>query len=105
MRAEPGALRIQSWYTVSGVLHTGTRARVEALTRKHACRILLTGSTLERLRPALASGRLGHLEVRWLEETTVKGKAKPLQVYALCATPPGTASAVIGGEKPAARRP
>jgi len=69
-------------YTVIGdVVNAGSR--LVALTRKHECRILITGSTLRHVEPLIRNGKLAHLAVRHLEKAVVKGKAEALDVYEL----------------------
>jgi adenylate cyclase len=67
-------------YTVIGDA-VNAASRLVALTRKHGCPILVTGTTLQRIAPLIQSGKLGHLEARHLEKALVKGKAEPIEVY------------------------
>lgn len=68
-------------YTVIGdAVNIG--ARVEALTRRYNCRILVTETTLTRIREELLSGRIGHVAViKSLAEVTVKGRTAPVALY------------------------
>jgi adenylate cyclase len=87
-------------YTVIGdVVNAG--ARLEKLTRKHQCRILVTGITLEQARPLIESGKLGHVAVTWVEQAIVKGKALPLDIYELHTIEPGTKTELTEGDRSA----
>jgi adenylate cyclase len=87
-------------YTVIGdVVNAG--ARLEKLTRKHQCRILVTGITLEQARPLIESGKLGHLSITWVEKAIVKGKAQPLDIYELHTIEPGAKSELAEGKRTA----
>ena len=80
-------------YTVIGD-HVNLGARVEGLTRKYDVQIIITGFTLEKVRPLVESGNLGHLHIRGLDTVIVKGKEKPVEIYELRPLDPGTASIV-----------
>jgi len=61
-------------YTVIGD-QVNLGARIEALTRKYDCHIIITQSTYDEIRDLA--------EVRELGEETVKGKTKPINIYEL----------------------
>jgi len=63
-------------YTVIGD-QVNLGARVETLTRKYGCSIIITESTYNEIRD--------RAEVRELGEETVKGKTRPIKVYELVA--------------------
>ena len=76
-------------YTMIGD-HVNLAARVEGLTRKFKTPIVITENTLAPLRSLLEApdnphnqGRLGHVLLRGLGTVKVKGKDKPVVVYAL----------------------
>lgn len=79
-------------YTVIGD-HVNLGARVESLTRRYQVPILLTEYTVERIRPLLESRQIGHVRVEGLERVVVKGKEKPVGLYALRSLPCGAPSA------------
>lgn len=80
-------------YTVIGD-HVNLGARVESLTRLYNVPIVLTEYTFEKIRPLLDSRRFGHVRVDGLERVVVKGKEKPVGIYALKSLPAGTPSVV-----------
>ncbi len=72
-------------YTVIGdAVNLG--ARVESLTRRFDCTILITGSTLESIRPAIANKKIGHVSLQGMQQVIVKGKDLPVCVYAAKST-------------------
>ena len=65
-------------------------SRVQQLTRAHGCSLIVTRSTAEGLKRLADApegpgnrGHVGHIALRWLESAVVKGKARPVDVYAL----------------------
>ena len=54
-------------------------SRLEGLTKKFGCDILISGETVEALGIELAAGYL----LQYLDEETVKGRKRPLKVYQL----------------------
>jgi adenylate cyclase len=71
-------------YTVIGD-QVNLCSRVEELTKTYQSRILLTASTLERLRPLFARKCFGHLAVTGLAEVLVKGKEEAVGIYRVSA--------------------
>lgn len=71
-------------YTVIGD-HVNLGARVEGLTRKYGCHIIITEFTLEKLRGMICSGAFPDTIIRGLEPVAVKGKAKPVIIYEVAA--------------------
>jgi adenylate cyclase len=85
-------------YTVIGD-HVNLGSRVESLTRKYDTHILITGSTMDKIRDIVESGKLGHLSVTGLERVIVKGKDLPVEIYEVKSIEPGTASKIIECEE------
>lgn len=77
-----GAVGKKMDYTVIGD-HVNLGSRVESLTRKYNVRILITESTLNKIRDPLGAGLLGHVSVLGKEKVIVKGKAKPVGIFEL----------------------
>jgi adenylate cyclase len=67
-------------YTVIGD-QVNLASRVESLTKKYGCGILITASTLAKVRPLIDGGGFGHVAVRGLDDVAVKGKEQPVRVY------------------------
>lgn len=91
-------------YTVIGD-HVNLAARAEGLTRKFNVPIVITEHTAERLKGLLERsqvvnklGRVGRVELRRLAMVKVKGKAKPVGVYALASRGHGEHSIVTEDE-------
>lgn len=56
-------------------------ARVESLTRKLECHLLITDFTLEQVRELVAAGGFGHLRIAGRGEVDVKGKQARVNVF------------------------
>jgi len=81
-------------YTVIGD-NVNLGARVEGLTRKYDADIIITESTLDKIRNLLIGSDLGHLKVTGLDMVAVKGKAEPVCIYGITSVPPGEKSIII----------
>ncbi len=81
-------------YTVIGD-NVNLGARVEGLTRKYDANIIITDSTLQRIRDGIREGRVWRLRVRGLDMVAVKGKAKPVPIYELISLERGKACEII----------
>ena len=91
-------------YTMIGD-HVNLAARVEGLTRKFKAPIVITEYTLARLNPIIDApeipdnqGRLGHVLVQGLGAVKVKGKDKPVVVYAVTGTGRNEPSRIVESE-------
>jgi adenylate cyclase len=80
-------------YTVIGD-NVNLGARVEGLTRMYDADIIITAATLEKLRPAIADGRLWRVKVTGLDLVAVKGKAEPVPIYKIETIPSGEESSI-----------
>ena len=87
-------------YTMTGDA-VNLAARIEGLTRHFECPIIITEDTAARLKGLLQGderednkGRLGHVVLRKLRSVKVKGKDRPVVVYALESKKRGDASVV-----------
>jgi adenylate cyclase len=67
-------------YTVIGD-NVNLGARVEALTRQYNAEIIITESTLNKIRALIDGGKFGHVKVEGLDFVAVKGKAEPVRIY------------------------
>jgi adenylate cyclase len=75
-------------YTVIGD-EVNLGSRVEGLTRIYEVPLLITDNTLERIRDALLAEALGPVRIRGLERVAVKGKERPVGIYAVERLPQG----------------
>lgn len=87
-------------YTMTGDA-ANLASRIEGLTRHFECPIIITEDTAARLKGLLKGderednkGRLGHIVLRKLRSVKVKGKDRPVVVYALESKKRGDASVV-----------
>ncbi|MEW6440962.1 MAG: adenylate/guanylate cyclase domain-containing protein [bacterium] len=69
-------------YTAIGD-HVNLGARVESLTRRYNVPILITEFTFQEVRGLLGSGAIGHVSVEGLQQVIVKGREKPVRLYAV----------------------
>jgi len=81
-------------YTVIGD-NVNLGARVEGLTRKYETDIIITESTLNKVRDHILNGIFGHVKVRGLERVVVKGKKEPVAIYEVLSLNPGEKSEII----------
>jgi adenylate cyclase len=91
-------------YTMIGD-HVNLAARAEGLTRKFGVSVVITENTAERLKGLLdraqvrdVLGRVGRVDLRRLAIVKVKGKAKPVGIYALTSRAHGERSVVTEDE-------
>jgi len=69
-------------YTIIGD-HVNLCSRIEGLTRKYNVNILITEHTLAKIRGAVESAKIGHINIRGLDNVAVKGKEHPVKIYEL----------------------
>jgi adenylate cyclase len=81
-------------YTVIGD-NVNLGARVEGLTRKYDSDIIITESTLDKLRGLIAEDKSWKIKVEGLDRVAVKGKAEPVAIYALSALTEGKECLII----------
>lgn len=62
-------------------------ARVEKLTRQYGTRILITGNTLEMVKPVLEQGLVGHVEITAIEMVNLRGKDEGVMIYSVKSLP------------------
>lgn len=81
-------------YTVIGD-HVNLGSRVEGLTRKYGCHIVITEYTLDRLRESIRDGKLAGLKVTGLDRVAVKGKERPVAIYEVAAAPKNERTVIV----------
>jgi len=69
-------------YTAIGD-HVNIASRVEKLTRQYQAKVILTEFTVSHIRGLITAGRFGHMDLKFVDTVTVKGKGKGLQIYVL----------------------
>jgi len=89
-----GAVGKKMDYTVIGD-HVNLGSRVESLTKKYNARILITESTLNKVRVSCETGALGHVSVSGKEKVIVKGKEKPVGIFELITFDHSTESTIV----------
>lgn len=77
-----GAVGKKMDYTVIGD-HVNLASRVESLTRKYNANLLITESTLNKIKDSFDISQLGHVSILCLEKVIVKGKEKPVDIFEL----------------------
>jgi adenylate cyclase len=85
-------------YTVIGD-NVNLGARVEGLTRKYSANIIITETTLNKIRTPIMEGKFGHVKVGGLDIVAVKGKAEPIRIYELISLGQGAACEIIECEQ------
>jgi adenylate cyclase len=85
-------------YTVIGD-NVNLGARVEGLTRKYNADIIITESTLNRIRALIAEGKFGHVKVEGLDLVAVKGKIEPVRIYGIRSLDEGNICEIIECEQ------
>jgi len=85
-------------YTVIGD-NVNLGARVEGLTRKYETDIIITESTLNKVRDHILNGTFGHVKARGLERVLVKGKKEPVAIYEIVSLASGEKSVIIEVEE------
>jgi adenylate cyclase len=71
-------------YTVIGD-HVNLASRVESLTRNFDSDILITETTVEKLRSGVEAGSISGMEIKGLRRVIVKGKEQPVGIYQVLA--------------------
>jgi len=70
-------------YTIIGD-NVNLGSRVEGLTKTYKAHIIITEFTYEKVLDLIeAEKKFGHIEIKELEPVKVKGKEKPVLIYAL----------------------
>lgn len=85
-------------YTVIGD-NVNLGARLESLTRRYDTSILITESTVTRIRSGVEEGKIGHVSVKGLGKVIVKGKKLPVGIYQVKSLEPGTRSVIVESEE------
>ncbi|MBI5103225.1 MAG: adenylate/guanylate cyclase domain-containing protein [Nitrospirae bacterium] len=78
-------------YTVIGD-HVNLSSRVESLTKKYGCHILITEFTANKIREAILKDKIGHVALQGLEKVIVKGKKEPVGIYEIKSLDEGSKS-------------
>ncbi len=81
-------------YTVIGD-NVNLGSRVEGLTRKYGIDLIITETTLDKVRKSVEEGKLGHVMVRGLDTVTVKGRAEPIRIYEVYSLDEGSVCQII----------
>jgi adenylate cyclase len=74
-------------------------ARVEGLTRKYNAEIIITEFTLQKIRSEVLHDNSWRVVVQGLDMVAVKGKARPVAIYAISALAQGQRSIIIEAEQ------
>ncbi len=85
-------------YTVVGD-NANLGARVEGLTRQYDADIIITESTLNKIRHLITDGRFGNIKVEGLGLVAVKGKVEPVRVYSVSSLDNAGACEIIECER------
>jgi len=85
-------------YTVIGD-NVNLGARVEGLTRKYSADIIITETTLNKIKIPIMEGKFGHVKVGGLDIVAVKGKAEPIRIYELISLGEGAACEIVECEQ------
>lgn len=85
-------------YTVIGD-NVNLGSRVEGLTRKYGCDLIITEGTLNKIRAQLEENKFGHMLVRGLDIVAVKGKAEPVRIYEVSSLDEGSNCRIIECEE------
>lgn len=90
-------------YTVIGD-NVNLGARVEGLTRKYNADMLITASTLDKIREAISDGTIYRVKITGLDLVAVKGKAEPVAIYSVESLPQGESSVITEVDATEVRR-
>jgi adenylate cyclase len=85
-------------YTVIGD-NVNLGARVEGLTRKYDADIIITESTLDKIREDISEDRIWRIGIKGLDMVAVKGKALPVCIYGVKGLKKGAPSTIIECEQ------